>query len=81
MLANYVTAYPLKAKTFHNIKLRTMNIPGYERTYVCRETIYSAIYALPVGELRKELSSVFDKKKQRADPVQVVWIAAAKYLT
>ena len=36
-------------------KLRTMNIPGYERTYVCRETIYNAIYALPVGELRKEL--------------------------
>ena len=32
-----------------------MNIPGYESTYVCRETIYSAIYALPVGELRKEL--------------------------
>ena len=24
-------------------------------TYVCRETIYTAIYALPVGELRKEL--------------------------
>jgi len=23
--------------------------------YVCRETIYNAIYALPVGELRKEL--------------------------
>lgn len=36
-------------------KLRTMNILGYEHTYVCRETIYSAIYALPVGELRKEL--------------------------
>jgi IS30 family transposase len=24
-------------------------------TYVCRETIYNAIYTLPVGELRKEL--------------------------
>ena len=36
-------------------KLRTMNILGYERTYVCRETIDNAIYALPVGELRKEL--------------------------
>ncbi len=36
-------------------KLGTINILGYERTYVCRETIYNAIYALPVGELRKEL--------------------------
>ena len=26
-----------------------------EHPYVCRETVYNAIYALPVGELRKEL--------------------------
>ncbi len=36
-------------------KLRDMNIPELRDAYVCRETIYSAIYALPVGELRKEL--------------------------
>ena len=31
-----------------------MNI-NFEEAYACRETIYNAIYALPVGELRKEL--------------------------
>ena len=36
-------------------KLRSMNIPSLRDAYVCRETIYNAIYALPVGELRKEL--------------------------
>jgi len=36
-------------------KLRRMNIPSLRDAYVCRETIYNAIYALPVGELRKEL--------------------------
>ncbi len=28
---------------------------NFEEAYVCRETIYNAIYALPVGQLRKEL--------------------------
>jgi len=32
-----------------------MSIPSFEDAYVCRETIYNAIYALPVGEWRKEL--------------------------
>lgn len=32
-----------------------MTIPSLLDSYVCRETIYDAIYALPVGELRKEL--------------------------
>jgi len=32
-----------------------MTIPNLRDAYVCRETIYNAIYALPVGELRKEL--------------------------
>lgn len=32
-----------------------MEFPNFEGTYVCRETIYKAIYALPVGELRKEI--------------------------
>jgi IS30 family transposase len=36
-------------------KLRSMNIPSLKDAYVCRETIYSAVYALPVGGLRKEL--------------------------
>src|SRR5690606_36925883 len=36
-------------------KLRHMNIPSLRDAYVCREPIYNAIYALPVGELRKEL--------------------------
>ena len=36
-------------------KLRSMTIPNLRDAYVCRETIYNAIYALPVGELRKEL--------------------------
>ena len=35
--------------------MRTMKSPSVEAPYVCRETIYSAIYALPVGELCKEL--------------------------
>lgn len=36
-------------------KLRSMEFPQFEDAYVCRETIYNALYALPVGELRKEL--------------------------
>ncbi len=36
-------------------KLGAMKSPSFEDAYVCRETIYNAIYALPVGELRKEL--------------------------
>ena len=36
-------------------KLRSMEFLQFEDAYVCRETIYNAVYALPVGELRKEL--------------------------
>ena len=35
--------------------LRHMKLPGYEDSYACRGTIYNPVYALPVGELRKEL--------------------------
>ncbi|RMP63457.1 Integrase catalytic subunit [Pseudomonas syringae pv. berberidis] len=35
-------------------KLRVMKI-DFEEAYVCRETIDNVIYALPMGELRKEL--------------------------
>jgi IS30 family transposase len=30
-------------------KLRSMKIPSLREVYICRETIYNAIYALPVG--------------------------------
>lgn len=36
-------------------KQRSMEFPKFEDTYVCSETIYNAVYALPIGELRKEL--------------------------
>lgn len=35
--------------------LRSMKSNLFEDAYVCRETIYNAIYALPVGQLLKEL--------------------------
>jgi IS30 family transposase len=36
-------------------KLRSMKSSSLRDAYVCRETIYNAIYALPLGEQRKEL--------------------------
>lgn len=36
-------------------KERNMNTPSFVDAYVCRETIYNAIYGLPVGDLRKEM--------------------------
>ena len=36
-------------------QLKTMDIPSLRDAYVCKETIYNAIYALPVGQLRHEL--------------------------
>ncbi|BBG30462.1 IS30 family transposase [Zymobacter palmae] len=36
-------------------QLKTMDIPSLRDAYVCKETIYTAIYALPVGQLRHEL--------------------------
>jgi len=61
-----ITAQPTCAAVVHMLRerlspeqlagtLRRMNIPHLRDAYVCRETIYHAIYALPVGELRKEL--------------------------
>ena len=49
-------------------KLRSMNIPSFEDAYVCRETIYSAVYALPVGELRKELIQCLRQGKSTRKP-------------
>jgi IS30 family transposase len=31
-----------------------MEFPNFEKSCVCRETIYNAIYTLPSGEFRKE---------------------------
>lgn len=48
-------------------KLRRMKI-NFEEAYVCRETIYNAIYALPVGELRKELIMCLRQGKSTRRP-------------
>lgn len=48
-------------------KLRLMKI-NFEEAYVCRETIYNAIYALPVGELRKELIMCLRQGKSTRRP-------------
>lgn len=34
--------------------MRAMEFPKFEDAYVCRETIYNAVYTLPVGVLHKE---------------------------
>ena len=49
-------------------KLRHMNLPKLEDAYVCRETIYTAIYALPVGQLRKELIHCLRQGKSTRKP-------------
>ena len=48
-------------------KLRAMKI-NFEEAYVCRETIYNAIYALPVGQLRKELIQCLRQGKSTRRP-------------
>ena len=59
-------------------KLRSMNIPSLRDAYVCRETIYNAIYALPVGELRKELSSACVKVRRHAGLALAALIGAGR---
>lgn len=49
-------------------KLRAMEFPNFDDSYVCRETIYNAVYALPVGELRKELIICLRQGKTRRRP-------------
>ena len=49
-------------------KLRSMNMPNLRDAYVCRETIYNAVYALPVGELRKELIACLRQGKGTRRP-------------
>ena len=48
--------------------LRNMNTTNDKDRYVCRETIYNAIYALPVGELRKELIICLRQGKSTRKP-------------
>lgn len=49
-------------------KLKYMTIPDLRDAYVCRETIYDAIYALPVGGLRKELIHCLRQGKASRKP-------------
>ena len=49
-------------------KLKTMKLPDLRDAYVCRETIYTAIYALPVGHLRKELIHCLRQGKTTRKP-------------
>ena len=48
--------------------MRSMKTPNLREAYVCRETIYNAIYALPVGELRKELIICLRQSKTMRRP-------------
>ena len=48
--------------------LRNMNTTNDKDRYMCRETIYNAIYALPVGELRKELIICLRQGKSTRKP-------------
>lgn len=43
-------------------------MPRFEEAYVCRETIYSVLYALPVGELKKELVHCLRQGKSTRKP-------------
>jgi IS30 family transposase len=45
-----------------------MDMPNRRDAYVCRETIYNVIYALPVGELRKELIICLRQSKTTVRP-------------
>lgn len=59
-------------------KLRSMNIPSLREAYVCRETIYNAIYALPVGELLKELIICLRQARRRAGRAPAAWVGTAR---
>ncbi len=48
-------------------KLRVMKV-NFEEAYVCHETIYNATYALPVGQLRKELIQCLCQGKSTRRP-------------
>ena len=47
--------YMQRNSDMHARKMRYLIFQYLKEAYVCRETIYTATYARPVGELRKEL--------------------------
>lgn len=49
-------------------KLRHMNIPNLRDAYVCRETIYNEIHALPLGAPGKELIICLRQSKTTRRP-------------
>ena len=49
-------------------KLKHINISDLKDAYVCREATSSAIYALPVGKLRKELTHYLRQGKATRKP-------------
>tara|TARA_R110000796_G_scaffold232491_2_gene350827 strand:- start:12304 stop:12546 length:243 start_codon:yes stop_codon:yes gene_type:complete len=49
-------------------KHKAMKLPNLRDAYVCRETIYTAIYALPVGHLLKELTHCLRQGKTTRKP-------------
>lgn len=54
-------------------KFKHLIMPRFEDANVCRETIYSAIYALSIGELKKELIHCLCQRKspRKSRPGQV----------
>jgi IS30 family transposase len=48
-------------------KLHRMKM-NFENPYVCRETMYDTVYALPVGELRKDLMMCLRQRKSTRRP-------------
>ncbi len=70
--AERAQASRLKRRLYYRPKRKlfidNMNLPKLEDDYVCRETIYTAIYALPVGQLRKELIHCLRQGKSTRKP-------------
>ena len=58
--------------------LRRM-FPTHKSNVVSHETIYNAIYALPVGELRKELIHCLRHGKTLVSHGLAAWIGVTKY--
>ena len=61
-------------------KLTRMTNPDLRDAYACRETIYSAIYALPVGKLSKDRSTACGKGNPLASPAVGKWNGATRFM-
>ena len=55
--------------------------PHEPQLQACHETIYTAIYAMPKGDLRRELSWSCVRRAQRAGPPSAVRASAARCRT